>query len=124
VNAGAVAVRVVAAGPDVPPCSLAAGVVLVGVVDGVVVVLVRGVVVGVVVVASGSGALATLTVFVPPPQPASSTVARVAPRKSMGILVRGLIAWMVFAVRGTPPRFSPWRALCRPAAALRSTERS
>ena len=72
VNAGAVAVRVVL-GLAVPPLSLGgAVVVLVGVVEvAVVVVVVLALGALVEVVPSGSGVLAS-TVFVPPPQPASS----------------------------------------------------
>ena len=85
VNAGAVAVRVVL-GPAVPPLSLGGAVVaLVGVVEVavvVVVVLARGALVE--VVPSGSGVLAS-TVFVPPPQPASSAASAI-PRRAVEIV--------------------------------------
>ena len=83
VNAGSGAVRVVV-GPEVPPFSLGAVVVLVGVLARVVVV--SGCVVAVVVsVRCAGGALATETVFVAPPHPPSST-ARVTPSSSTGVL--------------------------------------
>jgi hypothetical protein len=106
VNAGEVAVRVVV-GLEAPPCSLGGGVVLVGVLAGVLVELVCGVVL--VAVAAGRGVLATVTVLVPPPQPARSA-ARVTPSSSVGVLevlrTRVLIVLMVFATRRAPPRFA------------------
>jgi len=97
VNAGAVAVRVVL-GLAVPPLSLGGAVVaLVGVVEvavALVVVLVRGALVE--VVPSGSGVLAS-TVFVPPPQPASSA-ASATPRSGAGFMRKPcLIVSMIFA---------------------------
>ncbi len=106
-NAGAVAVRVVL-GLAVPPLSLGgAGVVLVGVV--VVVVVAGCVVVVLVLVLCTGGALATETVFVPPPhRPA-------APRAPLRGAARELwkaclIASMIFAAR--------WLSLLGPAGPL------
>jgi hypothetical protein len=105
VNAGAVAVRVVP-GLAVPPLPLGgAVVVLVDAVEvGVVVVFVVLVAVAPVeVVPSGSGVLAS-TVFVPPPQPASSAASAIA-RRAVGIVgERRLMASMIFAARPAPPR--------------------
>jgi hypothetical protein len=101
VNAGAGAVRVVL-GLDVPLLSLGVVVVLVGVVAVLVVVLVRGAAVE--VVCSGNGVLATVTVFVPPPQPASSA-ASARLRRGIGVFRRlRFIAFMIFAARCAPPR--------------------
>jgi hypothetical protein len=102
VNAGSGAVRVVE-GAALPPFSLGAGVVdvVLVVLAGVERVLVVGAVVA--VLCSGSGVLATVTVFVPPPQPASSS-ARAIP-SSWGRVLRKprLIALMVFAANHLAP---------------------
>ena len=99
-NAGAVAVRVVL-GLEVPPLPDGAEVLVGVVVVVLVVVLVRGTVVE---VCSGSGVLATLTVFVPPPQPASSA-ASARPRRGMGVFERrGRIVSMIFVACRAPPR--------------------
>jgi hypothetical protein len=100
VNAGAGAVRVVV-GLEVPPLgALAGGVVLVGVVV-LERVCVRGVVV--VVVLCTGGALAMDTVFVPPPQPASSAT-KATPRPSVSVERKlRLMILMIFAVGHAPP---------------------
>ena len=99
VNAGSGAVRVVV-GPEVPPFSLGAGVVLFGVLARVVVVV--GCVVVVFVPCAG-GALAMDTVFVPPPQPASSAT-KATPRPSVSVERKlRLIALMIFAAGHAPP---------------------
>jgi hypothetical protein len=103
-------VRVVV-GPEVPPFGVpAAGVVLVDVLAGLAVfepVLVVGVVV--VPVCTG-GALATETVFVPPPQPLSSA-APASPMSSAGTVGKlRFMTVMIFAAHRPPPR----RGLCRP----------
>ncbi len=103
VNAGAVAVRVVL-GLEVPPFPLGVVVVVFVEVVAVTVVLVVVLVCGapVEVVPSGSGVLAS-TVFVPPPQPASSA-ASATPRRAMGIVGgHRLMASMIFATCSAPP---------------------
>jgi hypothetical protein len=104
-------VRVVL-GPEVPPLGVpVVGVVLVDVLAGVLAVeLVLVVCVLVVPVVWTGGALATETVFVPPPQPLSSA-APASPTSSAGTAGEPrLMTSMVFAALGTPPRFG----LCRP----------
>jgi hypothetical protein len=95
VKAGAVAVRVVLGLAVLPPSLVLVGVVDVAVVVVVVVALVRGALVE--VVPSGNGVLAS-TVFVPPPQPASSAASATA-RRAVGTVGKSRLMLRWYSLR-------------------------